>query len=80
MTDNATIWKAMDLYLPKRTWIPLSDILATVQARVPLDQEDLERRSSRSGSPRWESNVRQVLRTKARTGGLRTRKSRRDKD
>jgi hypothetical protein len=80
MTDNDTIWKAMEMYLPKRTWIPLSDILATVRARVPLDQEDLERRGSRSGSPLWESNVRRVLRTKARTGNLRTRKSQRDQD
>ncbi|HUI63429.1 MAG TPA: hypothetical protein VL126_01205 [Bacteroidota bacterium] len=80
MTDNATIWKAMEMYLPKRTWIPLSDILATVQARIPLDQEDLERLGSRSGSPRWESNVRRVLRTKARTGNLRSRKSQRDQD
>ena len=80
MTDNATIWKAMKTYLPKRTWIPLTDILDTVRTRVPLDQEDLDSCGSRSGSPRWESNVRRMLRTQARTGSLRTRKSQRDQD
>ena len=80
MTDNATIWKAMATYLPKKTWIPLSEILATVRARVPLDKEDLECRGSRSGPPRWESNVRRMLHTKTRTGILRSRKSQRDKD
>jgi len=80
MTDNATIWKALGMYLPKRTWIPMSDILATVRARLPLDKEDLEPRGSRSGSPRWESNVRRVLRTKVGAGRLRMRKSKQAED
>jgi hypothetical protein len=75
MTDNETIWKAMQKYLPKRTWIPLSEILATVRSRVPLDQEDLERPRHRSGKPRWEFNVRRLLRSKTRTGSLRKRKT-----
>ncbi len=80
MTDNATIWKAMKKYVPKRTWVPLSEILATVKAHIPLDQEDLERRGSKSGPPRWESNVRRILRAKVGTGGLRSRESHRDQD
>jgi hypothetical protein len=80
MTDNATIWKALQKYLPKKTWIPLSDILVTVRTRLILDQQDLERRGSRTGAPRWESNVRRLLRTKARTGSLRARKRQADQD
>ena len=74
MTDNAIIWDALQKFLPKRIWIPLPDILATVQARIRLDQEDLDRSGSRSGKPRWETNVRRLLRTKARAGSLRARK------
>ncbi len=80
MTDNATIWKALQKYLPKKTWIPMSDVLATVRTRIFLDQEDLECRGTRTGAPQWESNVRRLLRTKVRTGGLRARKKQQDMD
>jgi hypothetical protein len=71
MTDNATIWKALQKYLPKKKWIPLAEIFTTVNTKVLLDDEDLERASSYSGTPRWESNVRRLLRMKMRTGSVR---------
>lgn len=74
MTDDATIWRALQEFLPKRTWIPLPDILAIVQSRVFLDHEDLERRSPSSGVLRWETNVRRLLRVKTRIGSIRARK------
>ncbi len=76
MTDNTTIWNALQKHLPKRTWIPLAEIFATVHTQVLLDDEDLESGSTHSGSPRWESNVRRLLRVKTQTGSVRARKRR----
>lgn len=73
MTDNSTIWTALQRHLPKKTWIPLAEILETVRARVLLDAEDLERTGSTAGAARWEANVRRLLRAKSRTGGVRAR-------
>ena len=73
MTDNSTIWTALQKHLPKKTWIPLAQILETVRARVLLDAEDLERTGSRTGAARWEANVRRLLRAKLRAGGVRAR-------
>ncbi len=74
MTDNATIWKTLQKYVPKKRWIPLQEVVATVRSRLVLDREDLERRGSTSGLARWESNLRQLLRSKARIGSIRSRK------
>ncbi len=74
MTDSATLWRALQVHVPKRTWIPVSDILATVRTRIVLDEEDLERKDSMSGHPQWESNLRRLLRAKARAGTIRSRK------
>ena len=74
MTDNATLWRALQKYVPKKTWMPLADILTTVRSRVLLDKEDLERRRSPSSAPRWEFNVRRLLRAKTRAGSIRARK------
>jgi len=74
LTDNATLWQALQKHVPKKTWIPMSDILATLRSCVLLDQEDLEHRHSSSGALRWESNVRRLLRDKTRTGRIRARK------
>ena len=76
MTDNTTIWDALQRHLPKRKWIPLAEIFATVRTRVLLDDEDLERASSPPGTPRWESNVRRLLRLKTHTGSVRAREKR----
>jgi len=73
MTDDATLWKALQRWLPKKTWIPLQEIVATVRSRLLLDREDLQRRSLTSGLPRWESNVRRLLHAKARIGSIRSR-------
>ena len=74
MTDNTTFWKALQAHLPRGVWIPLTEILATVRDRVPLDEEDLVRASSRSTLPHWELNVRRLLRSKAHLGRVRTRR------
>lgn len=74
MTDNATLWRALQKHVPKKTWMPLADILTTVRSRIPLDREDLERRHSPTGAPQWEFNVRLLLRAKTHTGSIRTRK------
>jgi len=76
MTDNTTIWKALQKHLPKRTWIPLAKIFATVHTQVLLDEEDLECARSHSATPRWESNVRRLLRTKTQSGSVLARKKR----
>ena len=76
MTDNSTIWKALQEHLPKRTWIPIAEVFATVQNRVVLDEEDLEHAPSPRNTPRWKSNVRHLLRMKQRTGSIRARKGR----
>ncbi len=78
MTDDATIWSVLRRFVPKRKWIPLQEIVSTVRARMLLDQEDLQRRGSTSGLPRWERNVRRLLRAKARIGSIRSRKRRAD--
>jgi hypothetical protein len=49
MTDNSILWQALQAYIPKKTWIPLSDVLATVRSRVTLDKEDLERKDLPAG-------------------------------
>jgi hypothetical protein len=77
MTDNVAIWKTLQKHLPKRRWIPLSEILATVRFQIRLDDEDLVHADSGTGTPRWESNVYRLLRTKTQGGGVRARKSRR---
>ncbi len=74
MTDDLTIWHALQAYLPKRTWIPLAEILNIMRTRVSLDMEDLEHRGSLSGPLQWESNLRRLLRAKARAGTIRARK------
>lgn len=76
MTDDATIWKALQRFIPKKKWIPLQEVVSTVRPRLILDREDIERRGSPSGLPRWESNVRRVLRAKARMGSIQSRKRR----
>ena len=74
MTDNTTFWKALQEYLPRGRWIPLTEILATVRQRVRLDEEDLVRASSRSARLHWELNVRRLLRSKMHLGRVRTRR------
>jgi hypothetical protein len=74
MTDNSTLWEALQTYLPKKTWIPMEDILATLRSRVILDEEDLERKDPPLGSPQWESNLRSLLRAKTRAGNIRARR------
>ncbi len=74
VTDNKTIWNTLQQHVPKRKWISLSEIFAIIQARISLDAEDLGRASSHSGTPRWEANVRRLLRVKVQTGIVRTRK------
>jgi hypothetical protein len=74
VTDNTTIWRALQKYLPKKTWISLEEILTTVHTRIFLDEEDLDRASSHSGTPRWEANVRRLLRVKTRMGSVRSRR------
>jgi hypothetical protein len=73
MTDHSTIWIALQKHLPKNTWIPFAEILETVRARVFLDAEDLERTGNSTGAPRWEANVRSLLRIKSRAGSVRAR-------
>lgn len=74
MTSNSTLWLTLQAYLPRKTWIPMSEIVATVQSRVTLDEEDLERKGSSPGTPLWESNLRSLLRTKTRAGHIRARR------
>jgi hypothetical protein len=72
MTDNTTIWRTLQAHLPKKTWIPLSDIFSVVEAKLPLDPDDLSSRGV--ASPRWKTNVRQVLKVGERKGSIRARK------
>lgn len=74
MTDNTTIWNTLQKHVPKGEWISLSEIFTVVRARILLDAEDLGRASSRSVTPRWEANVRRLLRLKVHTGIVRSRK------
>jgi hypothetical protein len=71
MTDNMTIWRSLQEHLPRRTWIPIAKVFATVEKFVPLDGEDL--RASHPERPRWKSNVRRLLRLKVRAGSVRSR-------
>jgi hypothetical protein len=74
MTSNSSLWQALQAYLPKRTWLPFSDILATVRTRIILDEEDLARRGSLRGMPQWEANLRRLLRAKKQAGNIRARR------
>ena len=76
VTDNTTIWRALQEHLPKKTWISLEEILTTVHTRLFLDEEDLKPARSHSGTPRWESNVRRLLRMKTQAGSVRSRRKR----
>lgn len=75
MTDNVALWETLQKHLPRKRWIPLSEILATVRFQIRLDDEDLDYAGSGTGTPRWESNVYRLLRTKTRGGGVRARNS-----
>jgi hypothetical protein len=75
MTDDKTIWKALQEYLPKGRWIPLGEIFTTIRTRLLLDREDLVRSSSHSRRLHWEVNVRRLLRLKTRTGGVHVRRN-----
>ena len=74
MTSNSTLWQALQTYLPKRRWLPFSDILATVRTRIILDEEDLARRGSLPGMPQWETNLRRLLRAKKQAGNIHARR------
>ncbi len=74
MTDNTTIWNALQSHLPKRRWISLADILTVLKTRILLDAEDLGHASSRSQTLCWEANVRRLLRLKVHNGIVRSRK------
>ncbi len=73
MTDAKTIWGILQRHLPKKTWIPLAEIFSTVEIHVALDDEDKARTGSRSGKPRWKSNVQRILRIQERAGTIRGR-------
>jgi hypothetical protein len=75
MTDDRTLWGALQRYVPRKKWIPIAEILATVQSRIYLDEEDLEHAGPASGTPRWESNVRRLLRLMVHAGRVRARGS-----
>jgi hypothetical protein len=75
MTDDTTIWKALQESLPKGRWIPLGEIFTTIRTRLLLDAEDLVCPSSRSRRLHWQVNVRRLLRLKMRTGGVHVRRS-----
>ena len=73
MTNDTVLWGALQRNLPRKTWIPIAEILATVQSRIYLDEEDLERAGAASGTLRWESNVRRLLRLMVHAGRVRAR-------
>jgi len=75
MTNDSILWTTLRRHIPRRRWIPITDIFRIVQHRIPLDDEDLARVSSHSEVPRWESNVRRILHSKQREGTLSGRKS-----
>jgi hypothetical protein len=66
---------ALRKYLPRKTWIPITEIYGIVKQRIALDAEDLQCPGTRSSFPRWQSNVRRILHSKQREGTLRGRKS-----
>jgi len=73
MTDNGTIWRTIRENLPKQTWVPIADIYRAVEVHTLLDAEDLDTSLSRSGIPRWRTNVRRVLLAKRDGGRVHTR-------
>ncbi len=75
MTDDSALWTTLHEHLPRKTWVPITEIYTIVQHRIPLDAEDLESRNAASESPCWKSNVRRVLYSKHREGTLLRRKS-----
>jgi hypothetical protein len=77
MTDDRTLWKTLQKYIPRKQWVALTEILLIVQRRTMLDTDDLER-AKRSGTPRWKSNVRRILHSKLREGCVRARKQQAD--
>jgi hypothetical protein len=78
MTNDTTLWTTLQRHLPRRRWIAIADIFLIVQRRTQLDDEDLERISSRSSTPRWKSNVLRILHSKQREGTIAGRKSQPD--
>ncbi len=73
MTDNGTIWKTIREHLPKKTWIPIREIFGAVERNIPLDNEDLDTSKSRNNNPRWQTNVRRLLRSNKGSGRVRAR-------
>jgi hypothetical protein len=78
MTNDTTLWMTLQKHLPRRRWIAIADIFLIVQHRTRLDAEDMERKSTRSSTPRWKSNVLRILHTKQREGTIAGRKSQPD--
>ncbi len=73
MTDDTALWTALHRHLPRRTWVPITAIYQIVQHNVPLDAEDLVCQGAHLTNPRWQRNVRRILRCKHRDGTLQRR-------
>jgi 5-methylcytosine-specific restriction protein A len=67
---NDEIEDVLYAHMPRDRWVPLAELYALIEQRVMLTDADLEPAASRSGSPRWQRNVRNLLQSRKRSGGI----------
>lgn len=76
MTNETILRNTLCQHLPRRRWIPITEIYTLVECRMPLDNEDRRCAGQSTPVPRWHSNVRRVLYRMRREGRVMSRISR----
>jgi hypothetical protein len=75
MTQDTILRETLTRHLPRRIWVPITDIYTLVERRMSLDAEDRVCCGSHSLIPHWQRNVRRVLHRMNREGRLLSRRS-----
>jgi hypothetical protein len=64
MLRSKQIWECLQNNLQRGKWYTLDDIYEIVENFCELDDEDIIPQDSRSTTPKWKRNVRNVLQSK----------------
>ena len=73
IADN-TVWGIIRGHVPRKQWIPSRDIYAIIEKYGTLDDEDMQPQSPRTAAPKWKAVVRDVLASRLKRGGVRSRR------
>lgn len=75
MIAEGTIWTILRGHMPRERWVSAQDIYAIVESYGYLDDEDRQPRALRCRTPKWKTQVRDVLMDRLKNGKLRWRKT-----